>query len=127
MPCAVFSYGQCWLPGPAPLALYVNMTCEFEPAPTRSGEVGRGWDSVQARYAYTISYDLERTVYLGPPARDDVAWRLPHARSCLSSVTNSSNVATDVSTAYGQTSHASFSPGLGLHDAPPPRDVRDAL
>ena len=24
MPCAVFSYGQCWLPGPAPLALYVN-------------------------------------------------------------------------------------------------------
>ena len=71
MPCAVFSYGQCWLPGPAPLALYVNMTCEFEPAPTRSGEVGRGWDSVQARYAYTISYDLERTVYLGPPARDD--------------------------------------------------------
>ena len=36
------------------------------------------------------------------------------SRNCLRSVTNSSNVATDVSTAYGQTSHASFSPGLGL-------------
>ena len=69
--CAVFSYGQCWLHGPTPLDLYVNLTAEYELAPTHSGVVGRGWNPDTERFSYEIEYDLKRTLYLGPPSRAD--------------------------------------------------------